>query len=54
MKLESEITLDANGIVSSRASIDMSKFITLISAFGTGAESAGINKNLCLDENFSG
>lgn len=55
MKLESEIVLDANGIAISKATIDMSKFISIMSAFGTGGEATdSINKNLCLDENFSG
>lgn len=35
MKLESEITLDANGVASSKATIDMSKLVTLIESFGT-------------------
>ncbi len=55
MKLESEIVLDSNGIASSKATIDMSKFMTIMSAFGSGGEATNsINKNLCLDENFSG
>lgn len=55
MKLDSEIVLESNGVATSKATIDMSKFMSLIAAFGSGGESTDtINKNLCLDESFSG
>ena len=54
MKLDSAINIDANGVAKSVATIDMAKFISVIEAMGTGSDSAGINKDLCKDENFSG
>jgi hypothetical protein len=54
MKLESAINIDESGIAKSVATIDMSKFITIMEAFWTGGNASGIDKDLCKDENFSG
>ena len=54
MKIDGVMELGADGRANSRATIDMSKLVTLMEAFGTGTEMKTLNKNLCLDENFSG
>lgn len=54
MKFEWEIQFASDGTANTKASVDMTKFMVLMEAFGSGSNTSTINKNLCLDENFSG
>ncbi|GAB0174290.1 MAG: hypothetical protein HHAS10_01690 [Candidatus Altimarinota bacterium] len=54
MKFEGEIQFASDGTANTKASVDMTKFMVLMEAFGSGSNTSTINKNLCLDENFSG
>jgi hypothetical protein len=53
MSLDSHMEIKADGTSHSLVDLDMSRMVTLLSAFGTGNEvQSAINKNLCDDANF--
>lgn len=53
MTIDSKIDIASTGRAKSDVILDMSRMITVLSAFGTGTDATSIDKNLCKDKNFS-
>ena len=52
MTIDSHILISSSGSGYSSVFIDMSKMVTLLSAFATGSSDSTIDKDLCKDANF--